>query len=91
MAGSEIGKFVEMMFSLPAMKAPVKFEMKKSVKLVFVISRLIERGLAPGGSADPVLDLLSAEDIEELQQAKREMLEKVDLLDLNEKLKAFSK
>lgn len=89
---SGVGNLMEMFSSFPGTNNQVKPELRKmGLKQLLVFYQVIERGLAPMGAANPLVDGLSKEEKEEILQIGREMLEKAGLLNFNEKLKEFLK
>lgn len=87
---SELGKLVEMMFTIPGMSNKVKVDLKSmTLKQVLVLSHVIERGIANDGSTSVLLSSLPKAEIEELRQFSEEMLEKAGLWELNEKFKSM--
>ncbi len=92
MTGNEVAKVMETIMSIPGMNETVKIDLKISRKNVLLLFSIIERGLdKDDGELTGLLDNVSTDVIEELKKTAEECLQKAGLVELKEKLKAFTK
>ena len=92
MANSEVIKIYETILSMPGMNDTVKINLQVSRKNIFVLTKLIEKGLAAGKSDEKltvILDTVAKESLKEINELAGELLAKAGLADMNEKLKNF--
>ena len=90
---SDVIKLHETILSMPGMNEKVKMDFKISLRSVFILSKVIDRGLSikeVDGSVFNILDLISPDLNAELLNIPGEILEKAGLTEMNEKLKGFS-
>ena len=86
-----IAKVFETILSIPGMNDNVKIQLTIPRKNVLLLSKVIERGLAgkDGLGDDNILAIAPKETLEELNAISDELLKKVGLIEMNEKLKTF--
>ncbi|MCW3074596.1 MAG: hypothetical protein JWP69_1665 [Flaviaesturariibacter sp.] len=89
---NDLLKLYDTVLSIPGMKEPVKVDLRMPRKNVLLLSKVIQRGLAPGGGEgkeDNLLDLVAKETLAELGAFSTELLQKAGLSEMNEKLDSF--
>ncbi len=89
---TDIAKIYETVLSIPGMNENIKIDLRIPRKNVLFLSKIIERGLNANTNDEKlpgVLEIVSAETLQELISLSGEILQKAGLTDMNEKLKAF--
>jgi len=91
MTATEISKIYDTELSIPGMSDKVKIELGTPGKNVFVLAKVIERGLSANKDDTPnsVLNVVNEEMLQELNTMSEELLKKAGLTDMNEKLNAL--
>lgn len=85
-----MGKVYETLLCSPGMNEAVKIDVKVNRKAILLLSSVIEGGLSKEGvNAKELLDILPAEDADELKAFADECLKKADLTELSEKMKSL--
>ena len=89
---TDVAKIYETVLSIPGMNDNVKITLNIPRKNVLLLSKVIERGLSvkdPDDKAGNVLDIVSKEILQELQELPTELLNKAGLTEMNQKLQAL--
>ena len=88
---TDLTKLYDTLMSIPGMNETVKIDFKIPRKNVLLLSKVIERGLEQEErqNGTSILDIASAETLDELSKLADDLLQKGGLLDMNEKLKSF--
>ena len=89
---NDLAKLYDTVLSIPGMADTVKVDLRMPRKDVLLLSKVIQRGLAPDGEeakGTGVLDLIAPETLQELAAFSTELLQKAGLHEMNEKLDAF--
>jgi hypothetical protein len=90
MATNVLGKVYETLLCSPGMNEAVKIDVRANRKAILLLSSVIENGLnKDGGHGGELLELVPAEDINELKVFADECLKKAGLTELNEKVKSL--
>lgn len=92
LAKNDVAKVYETLLSIPGMNAEVKVVLKISRKNLLLLSKIIERGLKGKETDDlsiNILESIGKEELSELSDLSKVLLEKGGLLAMNEKLKSF--
>lgn len=85
---NEIAKVYETVLSVPGMTENVKIELKMTRKTVFLLAKIIERGLSPKDiEGSHILNAVGESALEEIRTTPEELLQKAGLKEMNEKLK----
>jgi hypothetical protein len=88
MATNVLGKVYETLLCSPGMNEAVKIDVKVSRKSILLLNSVIENGLSKEGTqTQELLDLVPAEDLQELKAFSEDCLKKAGLTELNEKMK----
>ncbi len=86
-ATSTIARVFETILSIPGMNDNVKIQLSIPRKNVLILSKIIERGLGKEVTeGDSILDITPKEAFDELSAISGELLEKVGLTEMNQKL-----
>ena len=87
----EISKLYDTILSIPGMDDIIKIDLKISRKNVFILNKIIERGLALKNDSNTpdLLHLVPEDTLQELNSLANECLKKAGLTEFNEKLKSF--
>jgi hypothetical protein len=91
-AKTDLAKLYETPLTIPGMNQSTKIDLKMPLRNALLLSKIIERGLQ-GKEVDTnspnLLDFIPLELTSELQDIPKEILHKVGLQEMNEKLKEF--
>lgn len=91
MNANDAAKVFDTILSAPGMSENVKMELKISRKKALLLSSVITRGLSVKDDGKPsLLDVVSGEELAELNAISEECLQKAGLTELNEKLQLLS-
>lgn len=94
LAKNDVAKIYETLLSIPGMNEEVKVPLKISRKNLLLLTKVIEKGLNGKESDDKsisVLDIVSAETLQQLGDISVQLLDKSGLAEMNEKLKELEK
>ena len=91
MLKADVIKIYETLLSIPGMNDQVKIVLNLPRKNLFLLSKVIERGLSVKDPDDKsnVLEVVSKEVLSELQSYPAELLIKAGLAEMNQKLQAL--
>jgi hypothetical protein len=89
---SDVARIYDTVLCIPGMNEIVKINLQTSRKNLFLLHKVIERGLH-GKDADDkslnILDIIPSEALQELDAIATELLNKSGLSEMNEKLQSF--
>ena len=90
MATNVLGKVYETLLCSPGMNEAVKIDVKVSRKSILLLSSVIENGLSKEvGQSLELLELVPADDLQELKTFSEDCLKKAGLTELNDKMKSL--
>lgn len=92
MTKTEMAQVYDTILSIPGMSDTVRIDLKLSRKNALLLNRVIERGLSlkqEEGDAH-LLGMMPADTVQELNALAEDCLKKAGLIELSDKLKAFS-
>lgn len=89
---NDVARVYDTILSIPGMNDTVKIDLRISRKNVLLLNSVIKRGLTARSTekSDGLLEGLPQETISELEEIANDYLAKAGLIELSEKLKAFS-
>ncbi|WP_413998105.1 hypothetical protein ACMDB5_09930 [Flavobacterium sp. W1B] len=89
---NDVAKVFDTILSIPGMNELVKIDLKISRKNVLLLNHVIERGLSAkeDEKGSSLLTSIPEENLQELKLVGEECLQKAGLIELSEKLNAFS-